>query len=176
VTLIDGGGSTKHVDAAPAGAPAVAQGAPAEGAPAEAEQSAAEIATRLRAATTRLGRRLRQHSLAGLSPAQASVLATVSRLESPTLGELATAEQVQPPTVTKLVATMEHGGLLLRRTDPVDRRVVRVRLSSEGRRTLQRVRSLKTAFLTRQLMALPETERREAAHLVELLERLTGEP
>ena len=63
-----------------------------------------ELAGRLRLAIDRLHRRLRQESLAGLSPAQASALGAVKRLGRPTLGELAAVEQVQPPTMTRLVA------------------------------------------------------------------------
>ena len=48
-----------------------------------------ELASRLRLNINRLHRRLRQESLAGLSPAQASALGAVNRLGSPTLGELA---------------------------------------------------------------------------------------
>jgi DNA-binding MarR family transcriptional regulator len=131
-----------------------------------------ELATRLRVAVTRLNRRLRQQSLAGLSPAKASALGTVNRLGSPTLGELAVAEQVQPPTVTRLVAGMEEAGLVVRATDAGDRRVVRVRITAEGRRTLQRIRTLKNAFLTRQLAALDSEEQAAAAALVTLLEHL----
>src|SRR6202034_4845459 len=75
-----------------------------------------ELAGRLRVAVTRLNRKLRQQALAGLSPAQASALATVNRLGSPTLGELAAAEQVQPPTATRLVTSLESAGLVVRET------------------------------------------------------------
>src|SRR5580692_9927023 len=98
-----------------------------------------ELAARLRVAVTRLNRKLRQQALAGLSPAQASALGTVNRLGSPTLGELAAAEQVQPPTATRLVASLESAGLVARETDVADRRVVRVRATAEGRRNLQRI-------------------------------------
>ena len=64
-------------------------------------QDAEEVAGRLRIAVNRLHRRLRQESLEGLSPAQASALGAVKRLGSPTLGELAAIEQVQPPTMTQ---------------------------------------------------------------------------
>ena len=73
---------------------------------------------RLRVAVTRLNRKLRQQALAGLSPAQASALGTVNRLANPTLGELAAAEQVQPPTVTRLVTSLESAGLVAREPDP----------------------------------------------------------
>jgi DNA-binding MarR family transcriptional regulator len=131
-----------------------------------------ELAARLRVAVTRLNRKLRQQALAGLSPAQASALGTIDRLASPTLGELAAAEQVQPPTVTRLVASMESAGLVAREIDSVDRRVVRVRITAEGRRNLQRIRTLKNAFLTRRLAALDPAERGVAEALTSLLEHL----
>lgn len=131
-----------------------------------------ELATRLRTAVTRLNRRLRQQSLAGLSPAQGSALASVNRLGTPTLGELAQAEQVQPPTMTRLVATMAGAGLVERLGDAVDGRVCRVRLTAEGRRRLEGIRSEKTAFLARRFAALEPSERAALGDLTSLLERL----
>lgn len=134
-----------------------------------------ELAARLRVAVTRLNRRLRQQSLAGLSPAQASALGMVNKLGSPTLGELAAAEQVQPPTVTRLVTSMENAGLVVKEIDGADRRVVRVRITAEGRRTLQRIRTLKNAFLTRRLAALDPAELALAEDLTRLLEHLVAD-
>ena len=134
-----------------------------------------ELASRLRVAVVRLNRKLRQQALAGLSPAQASALGTVNRLHSPTLGELAAAEQVQPPTVTRLVTSLESAGLVVRETDGLDRRVVRVRLTAEGRRTLQRIRSLKNAYLARRLAALDPADQALAEALTSLLEHLVAE-
>jgi DNA-binding MarR family transcriptional regulator len=118
---------------------------------------------------------LRQQSLAGLSPAQASALGTVNRLNSLTLGELAAAEQVQPPTVTRLVGSLEHAGLVMRETDEIDRRVTRVRITADGRRTLQRIRSLKNAYLTRRLAALDPAEQELAQAMTSLLEHLVAD-
>jgi DNA-binding MarR family transcriptional regulator len=134
-----------------------------------------ELSARLRVAVTRLNRKLRQQALAGLSPAQASALGTVNRLGSPTLGELAAAEQVQPPTVTRLVTSLEGAGLVVRETDAVDRRVVRVRITAEGRRNLQRIRTLKNAYLTRRLAALDPAEQELAEALTGLLEHLVAD-
>jgi DNA-binding MarR family transcriptional regulator len=134
-----------------------------------------ELASRLRAAVVRLNRKLRQQALAGLSPAQASALGTVNRLGSPTLGELAAAEQVQPPTVTRLVAFLETAGLVARETDEVDRRVVRVNITAEGRRNLQRIRSLKNAYLNRRLAALDPAEQQLAESMTSLLEHLVAD-
>src|SRR5580704_15337674 len=102
-----------------------------------------ELASRLRVAVVRLNRKLRQQALAGLSPAQASALGTVNRLGSPTLGQLAAIEQVQPPTMTRIVATLTDSGMVTRVTDVADRRSARVRITPAGKRSLERIRTLK---------------------------------
>jgi DNA-binding MarR family transcriptional regulator len=135
-----------------------------------------EVAGRLRIAINRLQRRLRQESLGGLSPAQASALGSVSRLGSPTLGELATTEQVQPPTMTKIVAGLAEAGMVTREADPNDRRSARVRITPTGLRALERMRTRKNAFLLRRLGELGPDEQRHATELVALLEHLLEEP
>ena len=131
-----------------------------------------ELAARLRVAVTRLNRRLRQETVVGLSPSQVTTLGSISRLGQPTLGELSQAEQLQPPTMTRLVAGLESAGLVVRRADAGDRRVCRVELTGRGRATLERVRTLKTAFVARQLARLSPEDRVAAARLTDLLERL----
>jgi DNA-binding MarR family transcriptional regulator len=126
----------------------------------------------LRLSINRLHRLLRQESLAGLSPAQASALGAVNRLGSPTLGELAAIEQVQPPTMTRIVANLADAGMVTRVTDEADRRSARVRITPAGRRSLERIRTLKNAFLIRRLAELGPEERDGAAALVALLEHL----
>jgi DNA-binding MarR family transcriptional regulator len=131
-----------------------------------------QLAARLRVAVTRLNRRLRQESMTGVSPSQEAALAAVKRLGRPTLGELAQAEQVQPPSMTRVVAAMEAAGLIARSGDEGDRRVSRVELTSQGRATLERIRSLKTAYLARQIALLSPDDREDAERLAYLLERL----
>jgi DNA-binding MarR family transcriptional regulator len=133
-----------------------------------------EVASRLRLSINRLHRLLRQESLAGLSPAQASALGAVNRLGSPTLGELAAIEQVQPPTMTRIVASLADAGMVTRITDAADRRSARVRVTPTGKRSLERIRTLKDAFLLRRLAELSPDERAQAAELVSLLEHLVG--
>ncbi len=131
-----------------------------------------EVAGRLRIAVNRLQRRLRQESLGGLSPAQASALGSVNRHGSPTLGELAAIEQVQPPTMTRIVASLTEAGMVTRVADATDRRSARVRITPAGERALERMRTRKTAFLLRRLAELGPDEQRNANELVALLERL----
>jgi DNA-binding MarR family transcriptional regulator len=135
-----------------------------------------EVAGRLRIAVNRLHRRLRQESLGGLSPAQASALGSVVRHGSPTLGELAAIEQVQPPTMTKIVASLSEAGMVTRVADPDDRRSARVRITTAGERALERMRTRKNAFLLRRLDELTTDEKQRATELVELLEHLLVEP
>jgi DNA-binding MarR family transcriptional regulator len=134
-----------------------------------------EVAGRLRTAVNRLQRRLRQESLGGLSPAQASALGSVRRHGNPTLGELAAIEQVQPPSMTRIVANLAEAGMVTRVADANDRRSVRVRATPTGERALERVRTRKNAFLLRRLDELDAQEQHRAAELVELLEHILAE-
>jgi DNA-binding MarR family transcriptional regulator len=138
----------------------------------EIDAAEAELASRLRLAVTRLHRRLRQQAVGGLSPAQTSALASTDRLGSPTLGELATLESVQPPSMTRIIAALEEKGLVARVVDPTDRRVVRVEVSDAGRRVLVESRSRKNVYLARQLHRLSFDEREALGGLTAVLERL----
>src|SRR3954471_22348537 len=91
--------------------------------------SPAQLADRLHSSAIHLLRRLRREDDAsGLPAPQLSALSVVVFGGGPiTLGQLAAAEQVRPPTITKLVAALEHDGLVERETDPSDRRIVRVK-------------------------------------------------
>jgi hypothetical protein len=83
------------------------------------------IADRLHSAAIHLLRRVRgQDEGSGLSPARLSALSVVVFGGPVTLGRLASAEQVTAPTMTRLVAALEADGLLSRKDDTVDRRVV----------------------------------------------------
>jgi DNA-binding MarR family transcriptional regulator len=139
------------------------------------QQSQEDVAGRLRVAVNRLQRRLRQESLEGLSPAQASCLGSVSVLGNPTLGELAGREQVQPPSMTRIVASLTDAGMVTREADVADRRSARVRITPAGEKALGRMRTAKTAFLVRRLGELGPGEREHAAELVALLESLLVE-
>lgn len=131
-----------------------------------------ELAGRLRVAVTKLSRRLRQEAVTGVTPSQESALASINRLGRPTLGEVAQAERVQPPTMTRVIAGMEAAGLVSRLADPDDGRVTRVELTRSGRSALERIRSLKTVYLARRLALLSPGERERAAALTSLLEEL----
>lgn len=134
-----------------------------------------ETAARLRRSVTRMNRRLRQSSLGGISPAQASMLATIEKLSSPSLGELAAVEQIQPPSVTRIVRNLELAGLIELAVDATDRRCTRAKLTNRGRHEVSAIRQRKTEFLETKLRALPASEQARAVELVDLLEHILDE-
>jgi DNA-binding MarR family transcriptional regulator len=135
-------------------------------------ESTNDIAARLRRGITRMNRKLRASSLGGISPAQASMLASINLLDRPSLGDLAIAEQVQPPSVTKMVKGMEAAGLISTLVDPEDRRCTRVRLTALGRKELNAIRQRKTEFLERKILALSAGDQLKATELATFLEVL----
>jgi DNA-binding MarR family transcriptional regulator len=130
------------------------------------------LAERLRLAVTRLARRLRQQSGVDASPTQLSALATIERRGPITLGDLAAAERVKPPTVTAAVSRLEAEGFVARHIDPADRRIVRVEVTASGRKLLARNRSRKTAELDRRLQSLTPEDRATLDRAVDVLDRL----
>lgn len=138
-------------------------------------QNTNETAARLRRAITRLNRRLRQTSLGRISPAQASMLASIETMDNPSLGDLATAEQMKPPSVTRLAQSMQEAGLIVCAPDPIDRRCTRVRLSALGKKEIAAIRRRKTEFLEAKLLSLSDTDQRTALELADFLERLLDE-
>jgi DNA-binding MarR family transcriptional regulator len=112
----------------------------------------------------------REDEASGLSPARLSALSVLVFGGSRTIGELAAAEQVRPPTMSAIVDGLEQDGLVRRSADPDDGRIVRVHASAKGRRVLQRARRRRIAALAERLSGLDAREIalvREAAELVD---------
>jgi len=133
-----------------------------------------ELAARLRITVARLARLLRNQAEAGVSPSQLSALASLGKPDvtaGMTLGELAAAERVQPPTMTRIVAALEDAGYVTRTVDPGDRRVARVALTAAGRTLLERARAKKNAYLARQLRDLTPDELATVEAATAILER-----
>lgn len=134
------------------------------------------LADRLHSVAIHLLRRLRrQDDASGLAAPQLSALSVIVFGGPVTLGQLARAEQVRPPTITKLVAALEADGLVTREADAGDRRVVRVSATARGARLLREGRERRVASLAESLRALSEKERaalRRAAPILERVARL----
>src|SRR5438105_9528784 len=101
----------------------------------------ADLADRLHSAAIHLLRRLRREDDAsGLPAPQLSAMSVIVFGGPLTLGRLASAEGVRPPTMTRLVESLLQAGLIVRTVDPDDRRVVRVDATPKGKRLLQESR------------------------------------
>jgi DNA-binding MarR family transcriptional regulator len=133
-----------------------------------------DTAPRLRLVIARMARQLRQNvdAVNDLSTTLVSALATVDREGPLTLGELATAERVQPPSMTRVVGTLEERGLVARTVDVQDRRIARVSITTEGRRLLNRSRTRKNALLAQRLRTLRPDELLVVEAALPILERL----
>jgi DNA-binding MarR family transcriptional regulator len=112
----------------------------------------------------------REDDLSGVSPARLSALSVLVFGGPKTIGELAAAEQVRPPTMSGIVDGLEEDALVRRTADPSDRRLVRVHASAKGNRVLQRARERRIAALAEKLSGLDPGEVeivRKAADLVD---------
>jgi DNA-binding MarR family transcriptional regulator len=125
------------------------------------------LADRLHSAAIHLLRRARRGDpLTGATPAQLSALSVL--MSGPkTLGALAAAEQVRAPTISRLATEMERIGLIRRRGDPDDARVVRVAMTAKGRRVLGKGRELRIADIEGRVRRLDQRD-------VDQLERAVG--
>jgi DNA-binding MarR family transcriptional regulator len=133
------------------------------------------LAARLRLANARLARRVRQEALSAgddLTASRLAALGTIERFGPITLGELAAVEQVQPPSMTRIFGHLEDSGLAVREIDARDRRIVRVRITDAGRRTLERSRTRKNVFLAERVASLTPEARVALADALPVLEQL----
>lgn len=136
------------------------------------------LATRLHRAAIHLLRRLRKvDQTSGLSAPIASALSVLVFGGSKTLNELAEAEQVKPPTMSRLVAEMARRELATKTADTEDRRVVHVAASDLGRTLLKAARGRRLEVLKAELADLPARDLaalRDAAAILERLNRGTA--
>ena len=132
-----------------------------------------ELAARVQAAALHLLRRLAQDDRAtGVSAPRLSALSVLVFGGPRTIGELAGIEGVTPPTMTRLVAAMVADGLIDRREDPADRRVVRVQASATGRSLLLAGRDRRVATLAAMVKPLTAKERRRLDAAAATIERM----
>lgn len=135
--------------------------------------SAAQLAVLLRDAITRLNRRVRQTRPVGdLTATQLSALASLELADAMTPRELADAERVQPPTMTKIVGKLEDHGLVQRTPHPTDRRQVILAVTPQGREMLARFERAREEWLTQRLAELTDDEREILRRSAEILRRV----
>jgi DNA-binding MarR family transcriptional regulator len=135
------------------------------------------LADRLHSAAIHLLRRVRRVDEAtGLTAAKLSALSVVVFGGPIAISDLAAAEQVRPPSMTRTVKELEADGLIIRVPDDADRRVTRIRATARGKRLLQQGRSARIALLAEWLGALAPGEQAQLAEAITILERLLAVP
>jgi DNA-binding MarR family transcriptional regulator len=122
----------------------------------------------------RLSRKLRREgSGAQITPTLLAALSTIDRHGPMTVGALAVHEQVQKPTITRILSELIEGGLAARTPDPLDGRMAWVQVTQEGHRLLQRIRHRHDAYLAKRLKRLSPDELVTLERAADILERLT---
>jgi DNA-binding MarR family transcriptional regulator len=112
---------------------------------------------------------------AGVGPARLSALSVLVFGGSMRLTDLARAEQVKPPTMTKIVAGLERSGFVRRRIDPNDARAISLEATSRGARLLQAGRERRVRRLAAALRQTTAEELNVIARAATILERVTAD-
>jgi len=134
---------------------------------------AVSVADRLHSAAIHLLRRLRKQDVAtGEGPARLSALSVLVFGGPKTLKELAAAEQVKPPTMSRIVAGLARSRLVDITGDPDDARRMRIRATAKGNQILQKGREMRIAYLASHVEQLTPDELSKLGEAVEILNKL----
>jgi DNA-binding MarR family transcriptional regulator len=137
-----------------------------------------DFASQLRVAIGKLSRHLRPTAAAtsaGLTPTSVSVLLKVDRVGPIRLSEVAADEGLNPTMLSRVVADLADSGLLVRRSDPGDRRSAWLEATARGRRLAKAMRRERTAAVNMALEGLSPEERRSIETALPALEALADE-
>ena len=121
-------------------------------------------------------RKLRKEDDAsGLSAPRLSALSVVVFGGPLTLGKLADAEQVKPPTMTRIVTGLEKEGLVKRIGDSRDRRLTRIQATIKGQKVLTAGRARRVEKLAAAVRDLRRSELAELTRGVQLLQQIIAD-
>ena len=135
-----------------------------------------EVADRLHSAAIRVLRRVRvADDETGLSAPKLSALSVLVFGGPQSLKDLARAEQVTPPTMSKLVGDLETEGLAAKRVDREDKRGVRIEVTAKGRALMEEGRRRRLALLRKRLAQLPKAELALLGDAAALMLRIASE-
>ena len=137
------------------------------------DNSTLVLADHLHSAAIHLLRRVRRQDVAtGEGPARLSALSVLVFGGPKTLSELATAEQVKPPTMSRIVAGLERSRLVKISNDPKDARRMRIHPTAKGKRLLYKGRDLRVADLAAHLKLLTPDEFAALGEATEILRNM----
>ncbi|OBI53482.1 MarR family transcriptional regulator [Mycobacterium kyorinense] len=126
----------------------------------------------LLAVVARLNRYATQRIQMALPAAQARLLSTIEAQGEARICDLAAVDHCSQPTMTTQVRRLEDAGLVTRTADPGDARAVRIRITRDGVRALDRVRADRASAIEPQLDRLEPADRQTLAEAVTVLRRL----
>jgi len=134
---------------------------------------AAEVADRLHSAAIHLLRLVRkQDTKSGEGPARLSALSVLVFGGPRSLGQLAAAEQVKPPTMTRIVAGLVRTGLAERVKDPAVARKIRLHATAAGTRLLQGARQRRIKYLADHLAPLTQQDLAALEHALRIIDEI----
>jgi DNA-binding MarR family transcriptional regulator len=130
-------------------------------------------ADRLHSVAIHLLRRVRhQDPASGNGPAQLSALSVLVFGGAKTLGELAAAEQVTAPTMSRIVTNLERSKLIRITRDPADARRMQIQPTSKGTAMLQQSRQRRIEYLAAHLGTLSAAELARLHQAADIMEKL----
>jgi len=136
------------------------------------DQALVDAADQLHSAAIHLLRRLRVRDReSGIGPAQLSALSVLVFGGPRSLGELAEAEQVRAPTMSRIVSGLERAGLIERHVTE-DRRRRRLQATAQGTKILWEGRQRRVESLARAFLLLSEDQQKQLGELTSLLEQV----
>ena len=134
---------------------------------------AAELAALLRPSLLRLTRLVRNQRVdTSVTLTQLSAMGTLRKRGPMSPGDLAACERVQPPSMTKVLASLEEKGLVRRAPHASDRRQAVITLTDRGLELLDSERRARDAWLARRLAALTAEERARLRNIIPVLDKL----
>jgi DNA-binding MarR family transcriptional regulator len=131
-----------------------------------------DLADRLHSTAIHLLRQVRVEDAAtGIAPARLSALSVLVFGGAMSLNDLARAEQVRPPTMSRIVDALEAEGLARRTVNPQDRRAIVIEATEKGTAILWRGRKRRVKFLAKRLLRLSEAERKQIGLAVQAIQK-----
>jgi DNA-binding MarR family transcriptional regulator len=131
-----------------------------------------DLAHRLHSTAILLLRQVRvQDKATGIAPARLSALSVLVFGGAMSLNELARAEQVRPPTMSRVVDALQAEGLVRRTTNAKDRRAVVIEATEQGTTILWQGRKRRVKFLARHLSRLSEAELKHIENAVKAIQK-----
>jgi DNA-binding MarR family transcriptional regulator len=138
-------------------------------------RDAEDLADQLHSAAIHLLRQLRKEDDAsGISAPRLSALSVVVFGGPLTLGDLARAEQVKPPTMTRIVTGLEKDGLVKRKSDSRDRRLTHIVATPKGQKVLFAGRARRVERLAGAVGRLKSKELAELRRGIQLVKEIVA--